>query len=127
MPHIYDAIIVGAGLAGLACASRLQQSNKDVLIVEQSHRVGGRVCTDVVDGFRLDNGFQVLNNAYMNAQALLDFVALILGKFLPGARVFSGGQFHDLIEPLRAPSQLFKTIFFSGIGNIQDKLKTLST
>ncbi len=125
MSHIYDAIIVGAGLAGLACAQKLQDANKDVLIVDKNHHVGGRLCTDIIDGFRLDHGFQVLNTAYSNAQDCLDFEALKLGQFLPGARIYAHEQFHDLIDPLRAPSQGFKTLL-SKIGTIGDKLRILT-
>lgn len=69
-------VIVGAGLAGLSCARRLQAAGVDWLLVEASDRVGGRVATDVVDGFVLDRGFQVLQTAYPEAQRVLDFAAL---------------------------------------------------
>lgn len=57
-------IVVGAGLAGLACARALQEAHVDVVIVEKSNRSGGRIKTDVVEGFRFDHGFQVVNPAY---------------------------------------------------------------
>jgi monoamine oxidase len=38
-----DVIVVGAGLAGLACADALVASGRDVLVLESRHRVGGRV------------------------------------------------------------------------------------
>jgi len=44
-------IIVGAGLAGLSCARRLQTQGADYLLIEASDRVGGRVKTDVVKGY----------------------------------------------------------------------------
>lgn len=56
--------VVGAGLAGLACARRLQTAGRDVVVLEASDGVGGRVRTDVVDGFLLDRGFQVLLTGY---------------------------------------------------------------
>ena len=59
-----DVVVVGAGLAGLACATTLLRAGLDVVVVEASDAVGGRVRTDVVDGFRLDRGFQVLNTGY---------------------------------------------------------------
>ena len=59
-----DAVIVGAGLAGLSCAISLEAANLAVTLLEASDRPGGRVCTDVVEGFRLDRGFQVLLTAY---------------------------------------------------------------
>lgn len=59
-----DVIIVGAGLAGLAAARPLVDAGRQVVVLEASDGVGGRVRTDVVDGFQLDRGFQVLLTAY---------------------------------------------------------------
>ena len=52
-----EVVVVGAGLAGLACARRLHEAGARVRILEAADGVGGRVRTDVVDGFRLDRGF----------------------------------------------------------------------
>ena len=40
-----DAIIVGAGAAGLMCARELRRAGKQVLVLEASARVGGRILT----------------------------------------------------------------------------------
>lgn len=69
LPDTADVVVVGAGLAGLAAATRLQQAGIETIVVEQGDAVGGRVRTDVVDGFRLDRGFQVLTEADARAQA----------------------------------------------------------
>ena len=58
-----DVLIVGAGLAGLACAQCLEDEGVACRILEASDGAGGRVRTDVVDGFRLDRGFQVFLEA----------------------------------------------------------------
>ena len=60
----HDVIVVGAGMAGLACARALTEAGRAPLVLERSHTVGGRVRTDAVDGFLLDHGFQVLPLAY---------------------------------------------------------------
>ena len=83
-------LIVGGGLSGLCCARRLQQAGVPFLLLEASDAVGGRVRTDVVDGFRLDRGFQVFLSSYPEARATLDYDALQLRPFLPGALVRSG-------------------------------------
>ena len=77
-----DVIVIGAGLAGLCCALRLQQGGRAVLLLEASDGPGGRVRTDRVEGFLLDRGFQVLLTGYPEAQRTLDYGALGLCSFL---------------------------------------------
>ncbi|RPJ04332.1 MAG: NAD(P)/FAD-dependent oxidoreductase, partial [Deltaproteobacteria bacterium] len=93
-PKTVDVIIVGAGLAGLSCARRLRTQGVDYLLIEASDRVGGRVKTDVVKGFILNHGFQVLQTAYPEAQRFLDYAALDLKAFAPGAVFRISGRFH---------------------------------
>jgi protoporphyrinogen oxidase len=49
-----NVAIIGAGLAGLACAKELQKNKIDFHIFESTDGVGGRVRSDYVDGFTLD-------------------------------------------------------------------------
>ena len=66
-----DVIIIGGGLSGLTAARQLHSLGIDFKLIEASDRIGGRVKTDVIDGFRLDHGFQVLLTAYPEAQRWL--------------------------------------------------------
>ena len=71
-------VIIGAGLAGLSSAITLQDAGCEVEIFESSDRIGGRVATDVIDGYRLDRGFQLINARYpellrLNVISELDF------------------------------------------------------
>lgn len=117
-------IIIGAGVAGLTCAKYLKDNGIEALVLEASDAVGGRVRTDVVDGFRLDRGFQVLLTSYPEAEKLLDFDALKLRILPSGARVRSGNDFFVMPNPLKdfttAPTALF-----SPIGGLLDKFKVL--
>ena len=58
------AVVVGAGLAGLACAGDLLAAGAAVRVLEASDGVGGRMRTDPREGFLLDRGFQVFNTSY---------------------------------------------------------------
>jgi protoporphyrinogen oxidase len=51
-----EVVIIGAGLVGLCCARRLHQAGIPFLILKASDGVGGRVRTDQVEGFLLDQG-----------------------------------------------------------------------
>lgn len=118
----FDVAIVGAGLAGLSCAKVLHQRGKSVVVLEASDRVGGRVRTESVDGFTLDYGFQVFLTAYPACRELLDYDALDLKLFEPGALIRSSGKFTVLSDPWRAPSQAVATAM-SPVGSFLDKLR----
>lgn len=55
---IHDTIIIGAGLAGLAAASRLGDAGRDVLVLEKSRGLGGRAATRRWDNLPVDHGAQ---------------------------------------------------------------------
>jgi phytoene dehydrogenase-like protein len=99
-----DVAVIGAGLAGLSCALYLQDAGLAVTLLEASDAPGGRMRTDVVEGFRLDRGFQVMLTAYPEAKRLLDYGALQLQKFEPGALVWHKGKFHRFADPFRNPT-----------------------
>lgn len=120
----YKIHIIGAGVSGLIAAQVLENNGCCPIILEATDRVGGRVKTDIVEGYQLDHGFQVLLTSYPAAQKYLDFDALELQHFLPGASIFRDKQ-TIIGDPLRDVSLLFSTLF-SGIGSIKDKVKVLS-
>ncbi len=96
-------VVVGAGLAGLRAAALLQRAGTDVVVLESSDGVGGRVRTDKADGFTLDRGFQVLLTAYPAARAAFDYRRLDLKSFAPGVVVRADEGFHELADPRRSP------------------------
>lgn len=57
-------VVVGAGIAGLTAAYFLKQEGHDPIVLEKSNRVGGRMITDVVNGFTIDCGAQFLMTSY---------------------------------------------------------------
>jgi phytoene dehydrogenase-like protein len=119
-----DVIIIGAGVAGLTAARVLKSGGKTIKIIEATDGVGGRVRTDEVDGFLLDRGFQVLLTGYPEAKHFLDYRSLNLQSFDPGALILNERGISEIGDPLRKPSQLFKTIY-SSAGTFTDKLKMM--
>ena len=117
--------IIGGGISGLIAARVLEEHGLSGTIIEATDRLGGRVKTDVVDGYSLDHGFQVLLTAYPAAKKYLDFDALALQEFLPGSAIFKNGKQKIIGDPLRNLSLLIPTLF-SEIGTVNDKLKILA-
>jgi phytoene dehydrogenase-like protein len=122
LPTEADVLVVGGGLSGLACAHTLQDSGVDVQLFEASDQVGGRIRTDVVDGFQLDRGFQVLLTAYEEVQKQIDLDALDLQAFRPGSMVWNGSDLVTLGDPFREPSTALQAMR-APIGTLKDKLK----
>lgn len=116
--------IIGAGISGLIAAINLEEKGYQPTIIETTDRVGGRVKTDSIDGYPLDHGFQVLLDAYPKAKEYLDYEALELQKFLPGAIIYKNRKAQAIGDPMRSLKMLFPTMT-SSIGNLGDKFKIL--
>jgi protoporphyrinogen oxidase len=113
--------IIGAGISGLITAIELERLGFNPIVIEASDRVGGRVKTDIIDGFQLDHGFQVLLEAYPQAKKYLNYKTLELQKLMPGAVIYKNGKTSLIGDPLRDFSLLVPTIV-ANVGSIKDKL-----
>jgi len=72
---VYDVIVIGAGISGLAAADALTQLGYDVVVLEAKERIGGRLWTDDTKGIPLDLGASWIhgvkyNPLYVLAQTL---------------------------------------------------------
>jgi phytoene dehydrogenase-like protein len=114
--HPADVAVVGAGVAGLACARVLDELGFEVRVLERSSRVGGRIGTDVVDGYRCDRGFMWLDGGNPDVRSALDVAALnprpiergMVLAHPEGYRILQGSQ-ASMIAAIR-----------SGLGQPQD-------
>lgn len=117
-----NVLIVGGGLAGLACAIRLHEAGVRTTIFEQSDDVGGRVRTDPMDGFLLDRGFQVFLDAYPEAGHLLNRQGLDLRAFKPGALIYTPSGMRRVMDVTREPRHFMASVL-APVGSLADKLR----
>lgn len=92
-------VVVGAGIAGLGAARRLLAKGYDVSVLELESRPGGRLVSEVREGFVLEPGAQVLSNrdrrvADLLAELGLANEALVLGSV--GLGQLHRGWVHDI-------------------------------
>lgn len=120
-----DVLIVGAGLAGLACALGLRRRGLSVTVLEASNTPGGRMRTDTHEGFLLDRGFQILLTSYPAVQNLVDLNALKPGAFYPGAAVHLAGRLHRMPDPWRRPidAAVLGIDALARLGELSDSLR----
>lgn len=96
-----DVVVVGAGVAGLACSADLLAAGLTVRLLEAGDAVGGRMRTDRIAGFTLDRGFQVFNTAYPQVKRRLDLRALRLRPFTAGVLVRTADGTRRFTDPTR--------------------------
>jgi monoamine oxidase len=77
MADDHHTIVVGAGLAGLRCASDLAAAGCDVVVVEARDRVGGRVASHrFADGQWCERGAEFVDAAHVEVLALVERLGL---------------------------------------------------
>jgi len=116
-----EVLVVGAGLAGLSAAITLESAGVDVMVIEASDRAGGRIASDVINGFICDRGFQLINAKYPALQEL-DVIKEI--DFIPAPRVIEVA-IRDRRHPIGDPRQLPWTVLNKVTGTIPEKLALL--
>lgn len=64
---MFDAVVIGAGAAGLAAGARLSRAGRKVAVLEAARRIGGRAYTDTATfGVPWDRGCHWLHSASVN-------------------------------------------------------------
>ena len=120
--HVHtEVLIVGGGLAGLSAAIHLEAAGVEVTVIESSDRAGGRVASDVIDGFICDRGFQLINAQYPALQELNVIREL---DFIEAPRVIEvslGDRRHVIGDPRQVPW----TALNKATGTIPEKMALL--
>lgn len=75
-PELWDVIVLGAGIAGLACARMLAEAGRHVLVLEASNRVGGRIRTERQDGVPVELGAEFVHGRPPELWALIEEAGL---------------------------------------------------
>ena len=112
-------IVIGAGLAGLSAAIALESEGASVTVLESSDRPGGRVTSDVIDGFVCDRGFQLINANYPEIKRIgiikeIDFVSA--SSAIEVARNESRIRIGD-------PRAAFLSVFNLQTGSVLEKIR----
>lgn len=92
-------VVIGAGIAGLACAWRLKSSGHAVTVLERNVRAGGRMRSECHDGYIIDRGAQFIASAYTNLHDLARETGLAdQVRTMPRARdaVLRAGKLHAI-------------------------------
>jgi monoamine oxidase len=100
-----DAVVVGAGLAGLMAARELEAAGASVLVVEANDRVGGRTMTRSVAGVPVEMGGQWIGPGQPRINALAGELGVeIFPSEVPGRTVFhEGGRRSEYAEGDEVP------------------------
>ena len=105
--------VVGAGLAGLACAVDLARAGADVTVFEARDRVGGRVWSGVMpDGARFERGGEFIEAGYDDVRrraAEYDLPLVPQGFAFAAREVRSGGRTQPTLL-LQAERELAATV-----------------
>ena len=118
---VKKVVVIGAGLAGLSAAIILESEGVCVTVLESSDRPGGRVSSDVIDGYICDRGFQLINANYPEIKRL----GLIKDiNFISASSVIEVARDERRIR-IGDPRSAFFSAFNSETGSILEKFRLI--
>ena len=118
---VKKVVVIGAGLAGLSAAITLESEGVSVTVIESSDRPGGRVSSDVIDGYICDRGFQLINANYPEIKRL----GLIKDiNFISASSVIEVARDERRIR-IGDPRSAFFSAFNSETGSILEKFRLI--
>lgn len=86
--HRAEAVVIGAGLAGLSAAIRLQDAGVDVQVIEARQRVGGRVRSMRQLGGQMEAGGTFIGTGYRRVLAATTRFGIDLVDIAPALKFF---------------------------------------
>ena len=119
-----EVIIVGAGVAGLACARTLDAAGIGVRLLESTDRVGGRLGSETRNGVCCDLGFQVSMDNYAALEDLVPRSLVPRRSFVPGAIVWDGRRRTRVVDPKHSPGSVLP-LLLSGLVRPRDLLASI--
>lgn len=128
----YDAIIVGAGLAGLSCAYELSSRGKKVLLVEKQAYAGGRTSSFIDNSMQVESGLHRYIGYYSALPKLLKKCGVKIGDIVTWEEkvdILIKDENKKLVlglAPLFAPVKTLRGIFGNhDILSVKDKLSLI--
>ena len=121
---IYDYIIVGGGISGLFMTYKLAETGKDILLVESTNRLGGRVYTTKEKGVQFELGAARISSKHTKMLSLIDELGLqddliklsdVITYKIKGPNV----NYYSLVKELLEGSKLYTKKYLQSINLLQ--------
>src|SRR4051812_27183376 len=97
--RLLDAVVIGAGMAGLTAARRLAEAGKSTLLLEATDRIGGRVWTTQGDSTVIELGAEFVHGKPKPTLALAREAGVALTPLQDRHFIKHGSIFQELPEP----------------------------
>jgi len=108
----FDAVVIGAGPAGLVAGAVLSSEGRKTLVCEKSRWIGGRAMALDVDGFKLNLGGHLLEDSGSGITAIFKHLGVELrhGAVSSSLPVFREGKWGQVQEMYRGKKDELKKI-----------------
>jgi phytoene dehydrogenase-like protein len=108
----YDVIVVGGGIAGCVSAALLSKLGKQVLLLEKSPHLGGRVRTIDYEGFTLDLGAHLVEDTGSGICRIYEFLGkkIEVGAISDALPVLIDGEWKHVGEVLKGDKSGLKAV-----------------
>lgn len=116
-----SVIVIGAGLSGLTTARYLHAAGIHVTVLESSDGPGGRARTDLINGYRCDRGFQVINSKYPEVKKTGLIASLDFREINPNVRIVESDR--EYLVGRNHPTRLIANSF-KGRRELMDEFLT---